>query len=563
MRRYWVVALAVLTLLGVLSPPAFAQAPTPQVTISGLLQQHTSAGKNIFDGNFTRGGDREWKGALRARPDITATVGNVKMVLGFEFDLSYGQVGPQDTILAVPTALGAGGVGGVQSPGNSGGFDLNTDVLGVIELKWAYTEFPFTGAGSLLPFVPVPTVARAGAQPFATTYKGGVLASGDFAGLNFVTTWTPQIKSHLAIAQLEEQGQGSQVIPTAAQAAGGAVGRCSNANLGVQQTALPVASACRGDDWALILGLDVNVMKGLDIRPIYSFFNGFATTIARAGALPASTNLVDEEKRHTIGFDSRWSWGNLFIDPTYFYQFGSREIRCATPAPFAGAAPTGCIVGIRRTGATANISAHFFDVRGGYRMGPLLLEAMVGFSSGNKGRDNLAKEIRSYAPLDTDTGYYATWASILALNVDSTQVGAVNGLGATIGYFQYGRVQTGYRATYSWTPALDTYLSVSPTWTARSVDTDTPAASRAKACLGNNVNCGYQGDSSYIGTEANLGLVWKFAPNTRFDLVGAWLFAGGALDGAELAPGTPAGRTSVTRDSSDAWLISSKLSFNY
>ena len=518
MRRYWVVALAVLTLLGVLSPPAFAQAPTPQVTISGLLQQHTSAGKNIFDGNFTRGGDREWKGALRARPDIIATVGNVKMVLGFEFDLSYGQVGPQDTILTVPTAAGAGGVGGVQSPGNSGGFDLNTDVLGVIELKWAYTEFPLTGAGSLLPFVPIPTVARAGAQPFATTYKGGVLASGDFAGLNFVTTWTPQIKSHLAIAQLEEQGQGSQVIPTAAQAAGGAVGRCSNANLGVQQTALPAASACRGDDWALILGLDVNVMKGLDIRPIYSFFNGFATTIARAGALPASTNLVDEEKRHTIGFDSRWSWGNLFIDPTYFYQFGSREIRCATPAPFAGAAPTGCIVGIRRTGATANISAHFFDIRGGYRMGPLLLEAMVG---------------------------------------------SVNGLGATIGYFQYGRLQTGYRATYGWTPALDTYLSVSPTWTARSVDTDTPAASRAKACLGNNVNCGYQGDSSYIGTEANLGLVWKFAPNTRFDLVGAWLFAGGALDGAELAPGTPAGTTSVTRDSSDAWLISSKLTFNY
>ncbi|MFZ1057565.1 MAG: hypothetical protein WAP47_00090 [Candidatus Rokuibacteriota bacterium] len=552
MRRYWVVALAVLTLLGVLSPPAFAQAPTPVVTISGLLQHHTTTGVNIYDGNFTRSGDKEWNGALRARPDITAQVGNVKMVLGFEFDLSYGQVGTADT-----SVTGAGGtVGGVQTSGMTGGFDLNTDVLGVIELKWAYTEFPFTGAGSLLPFVPIPTVARVGAQPFATTYKGAVLASGDFAGLNFVTTWTPQIKSHLAIAQLEEQGQGIQTANHVS-----AVGRCHNDGVG-----FAAGAACRGDDWAMILGVEVTPMKGLDIRPIYSFFNGFATTIARAGALPASTNLVDEERRHTIGFDSRWSWGNLFIDPTYFYQFGSREIRCAAPANFVGAAPAGCIVGVRSDGATAKISAHFFDIRGGYRMGPLLLEAMVGFSSGNKGRDNLAKEIRSYAPIDTDTGYYATWASILALNVDSTHVGAVNGLGATIGYLQYGRVQTGYRATYSWTPALDTSVSISPTWTARAVDTDTPATTRAKGCIGNGLSgipCNFEGDSSYIGTEANLGLVWRFAPNTRFDLVGAWLFAGGALDGAELAPGTPTGTTGVRRDASDAWLISSKLTFNY
>lgn len=539
MRRYWVVALAVLTLLGVLSPPvAQAQAPTPQVTISGLLQQSSTVGQNFFDGNFTRYGDSTWQVTTRARPDITAQVGAVKMVLGFEFDVGFGQTGTTDSIVT-----GAGGTaGGVQLGGHNGGFDLNTDVNGIIELKWAYTEFPFTGSGSLLPFVPVPTVARIGAQPFAVTYKPSTLATGDFAGLNLVTTWTPAIKSHLLYAQLEEQGQGVQ----------GPATRCNNAGTG-----LAAGAACRGDDWAGILGVEVTPMKGLDIRPIFAVFNGFGSITASGrtpAALPASTNLVDEESRYTVGVDTRWTLGNLFVDPTFFYQFGHRESRPAAPS----------VTTAHRS--RADISAWLFDIRGGYRMGPLLLEAMFAYASGNKARDNLAKEISYYAPIDTDTGYGAIWQNILALGVDSTAVGAQNGLGAQISYFEYGRIQGGARATYSWTPSLDTYVTVSPTWTAREVDTDLAATTRAKTCIGNgasNIPCDFEGDSSYLGTEANVGLVWRFAPNVRFDLVGYYFFAGSALDGAELAPGTPSGTTGATRESRDAMGIGSKLSFNY
>ena len=46
MRRYWVVALAVLTLLGVLSPPAFAQAPAPKVSITGFIASYGQAAHN-------------------------------------------------------------------------------------------------------------------------------------------------------------------------------------------------------------------------------------------------------------------------------------------------------------------------------------------------------------------------------------------------------------------------------------------------------------------------------------------------------------------------------------
>ena len=36
-----------------------------------------------------------------------------------------------------------------------------------------YTEFPLTGKDSVMPFIPVETMARAGLQPFASiaTYK--------------------------------------------------------------------------------------------------------------------------------------------------------------------------------------------------------------------------------------------------------------------------------------------------------------------------------------------------------------------------------------------------------
>ncbi len=39
MRRIFVLALAALALLGVMTPDAFAQAPTPKFTISGLIDQ--------------------------------------------------------------------------------------------------------------------------------------------------------------------------------------------------------------------------------------------------------------------------------------------------------------------------------------------------------------------------------------------------------------------------------------------------------------------------------------------------------------------------------------------
>jgi hypothetical protein len=95
-RRFIVPAVLVVVSLTAQVLPAFAQAPVPRVTISGLFDQITSMGRNTYDGNLTRNSDSEWYARTRFRPDFEFAVGRVKAVLGLEIDLMYGQGGPND-----------------------------------------------------------------------------------------------------------------------------------------------------------------------------------------------------------------------------------------------------------------------------------------------------------------------------------------------------------------------------------------------------------------------------------------------------------------------------------
>src|SRR5262252_9717935 len=210
MRRSLVAALLAFVILAMLAPPVFAQAPpgppAPKVTITGLFDQATSAGRNFYDGNYSRDGDHEWYARTRFRPDFVFAVGRTKAVLGIELDLMYGQGGSNDGGFPGNNTGQPCGVRGGCKFGTGGGLDLNTDVAGLFEIKWIYTEFDLTGKDSLLPFIPVLTVARAGGQPFATLANYKVTyANGDFAGLSTITTFTPEIKLDLAYVIVEDQ----------------------------------------------------------------------------------------------------------------------------------------------------------------------------------------------------------------------------------------------------------------------------------------------------------------------------------------------------------------------
>ena len=544
MRRTVAVVACLVAILGLVAPAAFAQAPTPKVTINGLFDQITSAGSNQYDGDFSRKGDKEWYARTRFRPDFTFEVGRTKAVLGLEMDLTYGAAG---SCSAGPSKNGAPCVG--EKNGSTASSTLNTDVTGIFEIKWMYTEFDLTGKDSLMPFIPVGTVARVGAQPFATlgTYRATYTA-GDFMGISAVTTWAPNLKTSIAYIQIDEQLANSDRAGF------------NGSGAGIKGT--------RGDDFAVIFSPEFTPFKGLDIKPIYSFayfqgttsgssrrnatnittsstYAGFTpggnvagatayqlenNTAGAAGAAYANGDPSQHESRHTIGIDARWRSGPFSLDPTVLYQFGKRSnVDYTGPAGSA----------FQKHSVEADMNSWLFDVQGGFQLGPLLIEARGMYTTGNKAGDNIAKGINYFEPLDLDTNYWITWANIFALGVDYFN-GNPHSMSNNIGYDRYGRGGFGVRVTYSLTPELAIYTSVSPTWTAQKVDTDTTVAgitqsgsagirvcSRA-ADIGST--CFVKGDSSYLGTEADLGLTWRFAPNTAFDLVGAYLFAGSALD---------------------------------
>jgi hypothetical protein len=192
----------------------------------------------------------------------------------------------------------------------------------MIEIKWIYTEFPLTGKDSLLPFIPVETMARAGGQPWSTlaNYKG-VYAIGDFAGLSTNTTFDPTVSLKLAYVVVEDQLAG---------------GNRTLANL----------RTSRGEDWAVVVSPEFTPFKGLDIKPMYSYFHADGLTsgtsrhnvinrrfvgssstnsaAANGGGAPAGDS-TNQEDRHTIGFDMRWRSGPFGLDPSIMYQWGTAD----------------------------------------------------------------------------------------------------------------------------------------------------------------------------------------------------------------------------------------------
>jgi hypothetical protein len=566
MRRYIVPAVLAFLILVMLAPPGFAQAPAPKVTISGLFDQVTSAGRNTYDGNLTRNSDSEWYARTRFRPDLEFAVGRVRAVLGLEIDLQYGQSGTLDGGFPFNNTGNVGGVAanaaapgsprtGATPPGckvnTNGCLDINTDVGGMIEIKWVYTEFPLTGKDSLLPFIPVETMARAGGQPFDTLaqYKLAQFANGDFAGVSAITTFTPNIKTNLAWVIIEDQLAGS------------------NRGLAINKTG-------RGEDWSFIFSPEFTPTKGLDIKPLFNYTHADGQTsgsvrrnLANIGTVGGTLNgnaalsqvgnvngdPTYHENRYTIGADARWRVGGFGLDPTFYYQFGTVDRQAFVPG---GA-----------TKVTADMGAFLFDVIGSYQLGPLLLELRGMYSTGNKARDNLAKNIRYFQPLDTDGNYYAGgWTQFFASGVDYFNQGWAT-TGNYIGYDRYGRGQVTARATYNLTPALSFYALAGPLFTAKAVDTDTGSQLASSAGVGTparttiNQNSWVSGDSNYLGTEANLGMTWRFSANTAFDLVGGYLFAGDAFDATECTNGAATCAQSLTRKKSaqDAYTLAARI----
>src|SRR5215470_13504212 len=566
MRRILFLSLALVALLGFVAPPdvlAQAAAPAPKFTITGLIDNVGTWTQNISsqDANVNRNRDHQFYGRTRGRFDIIGEVGQAKGVFGFEIDAYWGQTSFSDT-----SSIGKGepcfvtGTGGSiqcgsQQSGAESSFDINTDTQGSIQVKWLYVEFP-------MPLVPFSSIVRLGGQPFATaaSFKLAPYANGDFAGVNIYSTFSPTFKLQMTYVAIDEVLQGKGGNGPVLFGGTTLQNKCifNNTTTGVTTVTTAGRNAqSRGDNYAFISSPEITVMKGLDIKPMFStvFIDGLTNSNTRQGrggvsilgggpfAPMASVNANGSagvagadgagtgvhEYRHTIGVDARWRSGPWSVDPTFYYQFG-------TQAKWnqGGIASAYGTAGTRQS---ADIKAWLTDIRASYQLGPLLLSGMVMATSGQDAKSNPYKSIRYFTPLDTDTSYLGDWGmNIMALGVDYYQILGPTGFdqGTAIGWDKYGRVSASIKADYAITPALTVRALVTPDWTYSKVDTDAFTVTGGGlqpsfVCRKTGQSCRPKGESTYLGTEFDLQLTYRFAPGLVFDWAFGYLKAGNAL----------------------------------
>jgi hypothetical protein len=528
MRRSLVVVLAVLVVLGVLAPPSFAQAPAPKVTINGLVDFATTAYKNMSHQNSGAGQsppetdvtwdkDKGWYSRERGVFTITGEVGKVKGVWAVELDFTNGagnfnassQPGSLTTV-------------GVATNGTSANFDLDTDIQGAIETKWLYLEAPITGPGSLMPFIPVATIGRFGGQPFrGHDYKPGVLATGDFPGVTLESRWAPNVRSTVSYVQISEQ-----------------LDRFIAPN--------------QKDSWALVASLEVDVFKGLTIKPTYGYgswhggncgtanlgtegFGGYnpnsncpAVVVGSVAGPGLNANRIT---RHYLGADLRWQMGPFSFQPTFIYLLGDEQI------PQRG-------TGFKND---VDIRSFLFDTIAGFRTGPLLIEARVAYTPGvdaNHDRQNGGGGVdRTYHAINPGFNYMNGWSEIWKSGIDYNAGFLVGRGGLTLrespSYDKYGRIFAGLAADYSLTPALTFTGITNVSWTDTAVDTKGTIASATGITPSGITTAGNPftgGKERYLGNEWVARMTYRFAPNVVFDFALATLITGDALNHQRAAP---------------------------
>jgi hypothetical protein len=269
--------------------------------------------------------------------------------------------------------------------------------------------------------------------------------------------------------------------------------------------------------------------------------------------------------------------GPFSLDPTVLYQFGNKAVCGASAvATSCGATTAANAAAFASNGVVPgrvyypHMDAWLVDVRAGFQLGPLLIEALAAYSTGNSARNNTLGTVRYFQPLDLDTGYQADWgSSITALGIDylnawNEAAGRIAYPGNQIGWDKYGRMQFGAKATYAITPDLSVMAGANLHWAAEKVDRDgsvvtagqgiTPVFAGPKP-RGNHGGYGF-GSDRFVGTELMALLTWRFAPGLAWDNQFGYMFMGPALDGVTDPAVGP-------RNTHDPFMLTSRIRFTF
>jgi hypothetical protein len=304
------------------------------------------------------------------------------------------------------------------------------------------------------------------------------------------------------------------------------------------------------------------------------------------------------ESRHYIGLDGEIEiplkrWGTINVQPTLIYMTSKADVYGrpgdVATAPCAGDPDLRCPTGARQT---MRARSWLVDLRawwlcdgqcldetwlGNYvRLGDAIeISGLFMWTPGDASHHDLFRRNRVYHPITTDGDYLNGWNEILATGSVDNLTGNAHGMGDNVGLGQYGRLQIGTRATWDlyryWDRALSFHFKSSWVWTDKKVDTDAgaPLGGRTTGSYG-NIPCAIsetdclpgnnrRGDARYVGTEISVGMTYKLFRHLAFDIVGAWLFAGSALDSTSRNPDG----TLIKHDAKDARLMSARVKYSF
>jgi hypothetical protein len=247
------------------------------------------------------------------------------------------------------------------------------------------------------------------------------------------------------------------------------------------------------------------------------------------------TNVTTED-RYYIGIDARYRIGNLSIEPSFIYLFGTRTF--CTPGSLTNT--SGVVTPCRSVQAGSGetkFNALETQLILQYVMGSWLWAGKFVYTSGNAANDDIngtgvgrAADVKGFRPLGID-GYhiFGEWFEILGRSdVDSTGSVAFLRTGKLGTFNRFGWMVLGAKAEYLASDRLVLEGSIGGFWTAER--TACPAVLRVGALTG---PCAvppldFTGNSRYAGAEIDLGLRYSILPGLFWTPRFGWAFLGDA-----------------------------------
>jgi hypothetical protein len=492
-------ALAFLTMTSFIPVPVLAV----ELRVRGFFENvfpHFGRNTSDQDLNMTRNDDTIFFGRERARLffDFLAS-DDLQGVLGLEVDSIYGaprfnRVGSR----CVQTV----DVYGAEQCGFRNGIDVNS-----LEVKNLYVDFR-------LPQLPFGNRFLLGGIPAnVTPLHPYLLYTQDGGGGSVRLDFTDQVSVLLHYIQMEEDLDRFR------------------------------GSAKIGEDYLAGMTLMLRPLSGFDLHLIgvYGHLqapfgpNLLIGTGPFNGIVGDATNVATEE-RYYVGFDARYRLGNLSLEPSFIYLFGTRKF--CTPGSLTSTDGV-----VRRCTSAQNgvrdIHFNAFEAQliAQYTRGPWLGWGKFAYTSGDEAEADInntgigrRSAVEGFRPLGID-GYhmFGEWFEILGRSdVDAVGAATLIRPGKQGTFNTFGWMVLGAKLEYLATNRLVLEGSVGGFWTA--AKTACPAVFRVGSMTG---PCAlppldFSGDSRYAGTEIDVGLRYAVLPGLFWTPRFGWAFLGDA-----------------------------------